>query len=144
MPNNIYTWDKELELATGALIAASAAALVGGSAKILDMGPGFFRGDLVIDTTAIENASNDELFQIEWQLSSSATFASDIVVASVLRLGALEVTFSSADSATGRWVHPVTNSPNGTIYRYGRVFCRISGTIATGINYSAFMGVPIV
>lgn len=139
--NNIYTYDADLKLRDAGLVAASAAAQVSSAAKVLDLGPGFVRGDVVIDLKAIEVATGDELYQIEAQFSSSPTFASDILVGPVLKLGDSSVTNSSADSALGRYVLPVINAINGTTYQYFRLFDRISGTVATGISYDAFLGV---
>lgn len=137
-PYHAVVFDSLLELKDAGLVAASAAAQVDASDKIVDLGQSFWEGKVVIDVTAIEVATGDEVYSIEWQLSSSATFASGVVVSSVLRLGDTTTAFGSADSTTGRYVQCVHNEFNGTLYRYARLFTRVAGTIATGINYSAF------
>lgn len=135
-----YTFDADLEMKDAHLVAADDPAQVDSADKILDCGKGFFKADLVIDVTAIEIASNDELYKICFQLSNSSTFASGIVDNAILELGALEATEGDADSTTGRYVLAVSNRDNnGTTYRYARVFTAVEGTIATGINYSAFL-----
>lgn len=142
MPTNHhkYVFDAAMELKDAGLVAASAAAQVDGADKILDFGGAIMtEGDLVVDVTAIEVDTGNEKYEIEWQLSSSATFASAIVVAAVLKVGDSSVTGSSADNAIGRYVQGVSNEFAGTQYRYARLYTRIAGTIATGINYSAFL-----
>ncbi len=43
------------------------------------------------------------------------------------------------DSATGRYILRVHNDVQGTRYRYARVYTTVSGTVATGINYIAYL-----
>lgn len=137
------TFDASLEMKDAGLVAASAAAQVDSSNKILDAGVGRFKGELVIDVTAIEVASGDEGYSIEVQGSNSSSFASGNVALAELQLGDTSVTNESADSSTGRYILPFTNvGVDGTRYRYIRVYTRVVGTIATGINYSAFIAKP--
>lgn len=138
--NHNYVFDSLLEMKDAGLIAASAAAQVDSAAKVLDLGAAFMCGRIVVDVTAIEAAS-DELYEIELQLSPDATFgtAGNIVCAQVLKLGHSSVNGSGASSSAARYVMPVQNEFGGTIYRYARLYTRIAGTIATGINYSAFL-----
>jgi len=42
----------------------------------------------------------------------------------------------------GRYTLPFSNEDNGTFYRYVRVYTVVGGTIASGINYTAWC-VPI-
>lgn len=134
------TFDANLEMKDAGLVAASAAAQVDGSNKILTVGNARFEGDLVIDVTAIEVASGDELYSIEIQGSTSSSFASGISVLTELQLGDSSVSSGSADSSTGRYTLPFTNvTVDGTPLPYLRVFTRVAGTIATGINYSAYI-----
>lgn len=135
-------FDSLLELKDAGLVAASAAAQVDGADKILDLGQAFWEGDIVVDVSAIEVATGDEKYEIEFQLSPDATFgtAGNIRINGVLKLGDSSVNNSGADSAVGRYVLCVHNEFAGTLYRYARLYTRIAGTIATGINYSAFVG----
>lgn len=136
-----YTLDAELIMKDAGLVAADAAATVASAAKILDVGNGTFKGVLVVDVSAIEIASNDELYRIVVQGSSSSTFASDIQTLGMIALGATEVAPGGAiDSTTGRYEVFFTNQQNGVTYPYVRVYTDVSGTIATGINYKAFIG----
>lgn len=121
------------------LVAVSAAAQVSAADKILDLGTGHLEAEAIIDVTAIEVATGDELYEIEFQLSNSATFASGIVATGILKLGDSSVNDGSADSKTGRYTLPVSNEFNGTLYRYARLYTKVAGTIATGINYTAYL-----
>lgn len=135
-----YTFDANLELKDAGLVAADAAAQVNSADKIIDLGSGFVQGDLVIDVTAIEVASDNERYDIVLQLSNSATFASGIFDKCILALGANEVIAGDADSETGRYTLPFNNrGVDEDVYRYARLYTDVSGTIATGINYSAFL-----
>lgn len=132
-------FDSELEMKDAGLVAASAAATVDSSAAIIDLGTGHCRGEVQIDVSAIEIASNDEVYNICVQLSSSSTFASTYVTAAKLELGANEVLNGDQDSTTGRYKLYFDNEYDLTYYRYARIYTVVAGTIATGINYTAFM-----
>lgn len=135
-----YTFDANLQMKDTGLVAASAQAQVGGADKIINVGNGRFRGILVIDATAIEVDSGNELFSVEIQGSTSATFASGIVALAERQVGHSSVTGSSASDAAGRYTLHFSNvDMDGTRLPYLRVYTRVSGTIATGINYSAWI-----
>lgn len=121
------------------LVAADAAGTVDSEAKIVNLGAGMVEGHLVIDVTAIEIASNDEAYKITLQGSSSATFASGIVDLAEITLGAAEVIGGDQDSAVGRYQVPFRTEKNGTVWPYVRVYTDVAGTIATGINFSAYL-----
>jgi len=140
-----YTLDANLIMKDAGLIAADAAATVSSAAKILAVGDAVFKGVLVVDVTAIEIASNDELYRICVQGSDSATFASNVETVAQLSLGATEVRPGGAiDSTTGRYEVFFSNQQAGVTYPYLRVYTDVSGTIATGINYSAFIGLDVL
>jgi len=138
--NHSYVFDGNLEMKDAGLVAADAAAQVDSSNKILDLGSAFCKGTLVVDATAVEVDSNNELYNICFQLSSSSSFASTVVTRAILPLGATEVIIGSdTDNGTGRYTLHVDNEHKGTIYRYARLYTDVTGTIATGINYSAYL-----
>lgn len=139
-----YTFDAELELKDAGLVGSSGAATVGGEAKVLNLGSGFVEGDIVIDVSALEIASNDEIYDIFAQLSSDSDFGTDtnIVERCQLSLSAAEVKRSdaNADDAIGRYTLPFNNEFKGTKYSYMRLFTGVGGTIDSGgINYAAFL-----
>lgn len=133
-----FTFDANLEFKDAGLVAADAAATVDSAAKVVDLGEGHFVGAMVIDVSAIEIASNDERYDICIQLSDSSTFASGIVDAAILALGHATPLAGDTTSTTGRYVLYFHNEYNGTWYRYARVYTDVTGTIATGINYTAW------
>lgn len=135
-------FDKLLELKDAGLIGASAAWQVGGAAKVLDLGSDAqFYGDLVANITAIETATGDEVYHLVLQGSSSPTFASDIQELGRMTVGAATPKAGGATvvDGVGKHVMPVGNERNGVVYRYIRGFTIVAGTIATGINFSAFL-----
>jgi hypothetical protein len=132
-----FTYDHATIMKDAGLVAASAAAEVSSVAKVLDLGLARVDARVVVDIAAIEVASGDEKYEIEVQVSNSATVASGIFIAASLKLGDSSVSNESADTAVGRREIAFTNEINGTTYRYARLYTRIAGTIATGINYEA-------
>lgn len=134
-----YNFDSGLEMKDAGLVASSAAAQVDSADKIINLGDSYVEGALVIDVTAIEVASGNEQYIIGWQLSDSSTFASGIYEGASLILGDSTVVGGDADSSTGRYVLRVSNEFNGTIYTYARVYTTVAGTVATGINFSAYL-----
>lgn len=121
------------------LVDADAAGTVGGVAAIADVGAGLIEANLVVDVTAIEIASNDEKYAIRLQGSTKSNFADTIEDLAILELGAHEVLGGDQDSATGRYIVPFRTERNGVIYPYLRVYTDVSGDIATGINFKAYI-----
>jgi len=140
------TPDINFQLKDAGLIAATAAWQVGGSNQIIDLGPGVAWTPFVVSIklTAIEIASNDELYRLYIQGSTSSTFASTIVQLACIEFGANEVLVGGVDvdSTVGEYLLYGHNDVDGTVYRYLRGYSVISGTIATGANWSAWGGFP--
>jgi hypothetical protein len=137
-----YTFDATMQLKDAGLIGASAAAQVGGSNQILDVGASPFMGVAVIDVSAIEIDTGNEDYQIIIQGSNSASFASGIENLAALDLGANSSgrKGGAQDSIAGRYELPFLNVQRDTVFRYIRAYTLVAGTIATGINYKAFVG----
>jgi len=135
MPRNSkdFTYDHQLLMKAAGLVAATTAH------TILDLGPARMDGRVILDASAIEVDSGNELYTIELQVSNSATFASGIFVAGRIAFGHSSTTFESANTAIGRRELAFTNEINGVVYRYARLNTRVAGTIATGINYVGFI-----
>ena len=134
-------YDSNLLLKDAGLVAADAAGEVDSTAKTVNVGSGLVEGNMYIDVSAIEIASNDEVYKISLQGSDNSDFSTgDEEDLAICTLGAAEVIGGDVDSTTGRYVIPFRNERNGTIYPYLRVYCDVSGTIATGINYIAWLG----
>ena len=131
------TFDYSLRLKDAGLVAATAAAQVGGVDKILDVGAERVDGRVVIDISAIETGTGDEDYRIFVQGSSSSTFASGVFNLGCLSVGDSSTCFETVDSVAGRREIAFTNEVSGTVYQYLRVYTFVAGTIATGINFTA-------
>jgi len=135
-----YTVDADLELKTAGLVAASA-----NGPTIVDFGgtEETFHGDLVVDVSAIEIDTSDEIYTIILEGSDSATLASGVEELACLRLGDNVVLTGNGDtdSTAGRYIVPFVNERNGRHYRYARLYTLVVGTVATGIDYAAYIGV---
>lgn len=136
------TFDADLEFKDAGLVDASAAAQVDSAAQVIDVGTGFFKGCMIIDVSALEIGSDDEIYDIVVQGSSDDDFGTDtnIVELAAISLSAKEVkrTDSDKDDSTGRYKIYFDNENNGTFYPYLRLYTVVDGTITDGINYSAF------
>ncbi len=145
------SFDAATELKDAGLIAADAAAQVGGSDQILDLaaddgvdGPpsgsdgSRIDGTVIVEVTEVEIASNDERYLIVAQVSNSPTFASGVKNVGILELADTVVAAGGADDGVvGHYEFGISNEVNGVAFRFLRLFTDVSGTIATGINYSA-------
>lgn len=141
--NFTWTFDSELELKDAGAITASAAGTVGGSAAEIDLGTGRCTGSLVVDVTAMEVDTGDEIYTIALQGGDASGFGGDIFELATLVLGDSAVLVGTSDKTTGRYVVPFTNEINQVVWQYARIYCTIAGTIVTGINYSAFLTRPM-
>jgi hypothetical protein len=140
---NLYsqrTYDAALLLRAASLIAASATESV-----VLNIGAGLVDADLVLDVTALEVGSNDESYRVQLQGSPDAAFtAGTIACLADICLGAAgsvakTLSLQGFDDTLGRHLVPFRNEKNGTTYPYVRIRTIVVGTIATGMNFSAFI-----
>ncbi len=135
-----FTYDANLLLKDAGLVAASAAAQVGGSNKVLDLGANRMDARVVLDFTAIEVDTGDERYDILVQVSDSSTFASTIFNAGAIVVGHSSTSLESVSTAAPcRREITVSNEISGTVRRYLRLYTRVVGTIATGINYTGYL-----
>jgi len=138
MANRQKIYDVECLLADQTLIAASAAGLVSAAAAVFDTGGGYTEGKLVINVTAIE-VNADEDYEFILQGSNTANMGGGLFGLARLRIGADSIVTCSADSVVGNYIIPWNNLQNGTVYRYIRMYLVVAGTVATGINYGAWL-----
>ena len=131
--------DESFILKDAGLVAADAAGTVDSSAVIATLGAGLVEGHLIVDVSAIEIADDDEIYKIKLQGSLESDFSESIEDLTILEVGAADVLGGDQSSAIGRYKVPFSNEKNGTIYPYVREYCDVDGTIATGINFSAFL-----
>lgn len=128
-----FTYDAALALKAAGLLAVSA------DGSILDLGSGLVEGYVVIDMSACEIATGDEIYTVSIEASNVAAMTSGSVCLGKKVFGNLVVPMDAALSTAGRYVIPFRNEENGTLYRYVRLSTLVAGTIATGINFSAFI-----
>lgn len=131
------TYDHSTLMKDAGAIAADAAAQVGGSNKILDLGSTVrLRGEVVIQVTAIDVSSGDERYILNLQGSTSSSFASAVVNLASFQFGDSSVTLESVDSVVGRYEMPFVTEQNGVQYRYLRMYTDVNGTTPS-IDYTA-------
>jgi len=128
-----FTYDNALLLKSAGLVASTAT-----ESTILDLGDGLVEGYLIIDVSAVEVATGDEKYTVHLEGSNVAAMTSGSVTLANMPLGNLTAPADAA-TGTGRFVIPFRNEQNDTIYRYVRVYTLVAGTIATGINFAAFI-----
>lgn len=128
-----FTYDDALSLKDAGLVASTTT-----EATILDLGAGLVDGYLVLDVSACEVASTDEIYLVCLEGSTVAAMTSGSVTLAQIEMGNATAP-ADADTSTGRFVVPFRNEQNGTTYRYVRIYTEVAGTIATGINYAAFI-----
>ena len=134
------TFDAATQLKDAGLVAASAAAQVASANKILDMGAARFDARAIIDTSAVEVATGDEKYTILIQGSTSATFASGVWNLGATMLGDSSTSLETADTvAAGRREIAFCNEVSGLTLRYIRLYTVVAGTVATGINFTAWV-----
>lgn len=133
---NIYSqfqFDGDLELKSAGALTTST------DGDILDLGAGLIDGYVVLDISAVEIGSGNEIFTISLEGSNTESMASGSVCLAKKVFGNLVVPMDAALSAAGRYVIPFRNEEGGTLYRYVRLSTLIAGTISTGISFSAFI-----
>ncbi len=128
-----YTYDDALNLKDAGLYASST------DGSIVDLGEGLVDGFLVLDVSAVEYLSGNEIFTISLEGSSVAAMSSASVCLAKKVFGNLVVPMDGALTAAGRYVVPFRNEEGGVLQRYVRLSTLVAGTIATGINFSAFI-----
>ena len=129
-----FTYDDALNLKDAGLVGSTTT-----ETTIVDLGAGFVDGFLVVDVSAVEVASTDEIYLICLEGSNVAAMSSGSVCLAQIEMGNATAP-ADADTATGRFIIPFTNEQNGTVYRYVRLYTEVAGTIDSGgINYAAFV-----
>lgn len=128
-----FIYDSDLEMKAAGLVDASE------DGSILDLGDGVVDGFLVVDLSACEIATGNEIYTVSIEGSAVAAMTSGSVCLGKKVFGNLVVPMDAALSAAGRYVIPFRNEEGGTVVRYVRLSTLVAGTIATGINFAAFI-----
>ena len=138
-----YVVDTQTELEDGAGAITTSAV---GSTASFDLGgldqtnAAVVYGDLVVDVSAIDATTGDELYELILEGSTSSTFASGIEEVARMHLGGTTGLNGGQDiaSGTGRYVVSFSNERNGRTYRYVRLNFVLSGTTPS-ITCTAFL-----
>lgn len=128
-----FTYDNDLLLKATGLLASST------DSTIIDLGEGLVDGFVVLDVSAVEIASGNEIYTVSLEGSNVAAMDSGSVCLAKKVFGNLVVPMDAALSDAGRYVIPFRNEEGGTIFRYVRLSTLVAGTIATGINFLGFI-----
>ncbi len=129
-----FTYDDALNLRDPAGITSSA------DGDILDLGLGLVDGYLVIDMSACEIDTGNEIYTVSLEGSTVAAMSSTSVCLAKKVFGNLVVPMDAALSAAGRYVVPFRNEEGGALYRYVRLSVVVAGTIASGgMVFGAFV-----
>ena len=128
-----FTYDNSLLLKAAGLVATTTT-----ESTILNLGDGLVDGYLVLDVSACEVASNDEIYLVCLEGSTVAAMTSGSVTLAQIELGNATAP-ADADTTTGRFVVPFRNEQNGVLFPYVRIYTEVAGTVATGINFLAFI-----
>ena len=128
-----FTYDNALLLKAAGLVATTTT-----GSTILNLGPGLVEGYLVLDVSAVEVATGDEIYLVCLEGSTVAAMTSGSVTLAEIEMGNATAP-ADADTGVGRFVVPFRNEQNGVLYPYVRLYTEVAGTIATGINFLAFI-----
>ena len=130
-----YIYDAETDLTDGEqnIIAPE-------DFQILDVGPAFCEGVMVIDVISVEVAGGTQQYSLILEGSNTASMASGSVALAAKFLGNPLPPMDQSAFAAGRYVVPFTNEENGVVYRYLRLSAKVAGTVAgTGLVCHAFL-----
>jgi hypothetical protein len=128
-------YDSALRLKDAGAVASSGYGTVDAAAKVVSLGNGLVRGNLVIDISAIKVSAGDEAYTLHLMGGNDADFTEEVSLASK-ELGASGALEGNLDSKISRVLIPFQNEERGIIYPYVRVRHVISGS-SPSINYTA-------
>lgn len=130
----MVVFDANLELTASNTLAATKS-----YDDILDLGAGLVDGFIVFDVDSVEVASGDEKYVLALEGSSASAMDSGSVTLAKKDFGNLTAPMDAALSTAGRYLLPFRNEEGGSLFRYVRLHATVSGTIATGMVFSAFL-----
>ena len=130
MAYNVATWSTDGKLG-GVTLKSAGLVAADTSETAVELGKGIYR--IVITTTAVEIASDDELYVVELEANTRNAESTYYTIGTVAVLGALQATGRDTDSSNAESYETIVDNP----YDYKvRVRTYVNGTIATGANFS--------
>lgn len=140
-PYDSFLVDVNLQLADTQTVTTGGALTVASVARILDVGAGAFKGEVMADISTVDATTGDELSLFIVQGSNSSSFASGIVNLAIAAFGDSSKTAESADNlGDERIILPLSNVREGTTYRYIRAYVLGTGTTPSMIVNQAYLG----
>lgn len=128
--HSVATWSPDGKLGAVSLKAAGLITADGTETAVI-VGKGKYR--IVLTTTAVEIASNDEFYLVELEANTSGATSTWYSIGVLACLGALEVTHRDTDTAAAESYEVIVDNP----YDYQvRVRYYVNGAIATGANFT--------
>lgn len=151
MGDRTYSFDANLLLSdNAAAYTADGYAQAAGADAILDLGgnqgttpaqQARIDAVCVIDVTAIDVASADELYRLKILGSNATAFTATRVLAELtLGKGTAKVPSSTIDDTTGRYELFFSTEQDDTKYQYVKLYNDVAGTTPS-ISYQAFVAV---
>lgn len=140
LDNRKIIWDAECEMKDSYAVTSSAKASVDGVEKIFDTGGGYTKGVCDINVTSLPMSSSSgtlSKYTISVQAAADSSFATPIVDLCSIELGKAAAIRSTRNSSTGIYKLFWHNMFGNTVYRYLRVYTTCSGSVTTGITYTA-------
>jgi len=128
-------FDYDAILKDAEAVTSSGYGEVDSAAKVVNIGPGLVRGNVIIDISAIDVLSKDELYEIHLMGGSDESFTQEVSLCSK-ELGHSASLEGNRDSKAGRYVLPFQNEMAGRIWPYVRIRHVLAGTTPS-INYEA-------
>jgi hypothetical protein len=129
----MFNYDDRLKDA-GA-VTATGVGQVSSSPKVVSLGAGLIRGNMIIDISAIKITALDEIYTLHLMGGNDALFTSEVSLASK-EIGNKIVLQGNVDAKLSRLSVPFMNEERGIIYPFVRVRHEIAGT-SPSINYVA-------
>jgi len=134
--------DKELIMKDAGAVTSSAAATVDSSARVVNVGSGFVKGELVVDISAIEIGETDQIYTVAVQGCAVEDFSTgppDIEDLGLMQFGEATALGGNVDTEPGRYVIPFDNKKDGVVYPYLRVYTTVAGSETPSVNFKAFI-----
>ena len=114
----------------GTALTASASGTVGGAAAVIDLGSGFVDAELVLDVSALDVDTGNEVVTVQIKISDTE-IATQKYTQTQFKLGDSTVNNCDVDRTTGRYLIPFNNMiETGQCLRYAHVYFLLAGTIA--------------
>lgn len=152
MGDRTYSFDVNLQLSdNAAAYTVDGYSQVGGADKVLDLGgnqavtptqQARIDAMCIIDVTAIDIASNDEVYRLKILGCNTAGFASGVAELAEICFGkgSVQVPATQSDATTGRIELPFCTERFNTKYQFVKLYIDVSGTTPS-ISFLAFVAV---